>query len=70
MSWALSAHAHYITPRDFWIYGVVRPLEDEILQSRGLSHFIEIGAVKYHDSNAYMGVYGKGFHGLASFDKQ
>ena len=68
MSWALSAH--YITPRDFWIHGVVRPLEDEILQSRGLSHFIEIGAVKYHDSNAYMGVYGKGFHGLARFDEQ
>ncbi|GEM_PF-4303205 len=54
----------------FWVYGAVKPLEDQSLTSKGLSHFIEIGALTYHDSNAFMGVYGKGFGAVARFDEQ
>ena len=54
----------------FWVYGVVKSLEDQSLISKGVSHFIEIGALTYHDSNAFMGVYGKGFGKVARFNEQ
>jgi hypothetical protein len=54
----------------YTIYGILRELEDYALLSRGLTHFIEIGAVSFLDHGYMWGEFGKGFSGLASFHEQ
>ncbi len=54
----------------FGIYGIVRETEDEVLLSKGVSHFIEIGAVSYQGYEHMWGEFGRGFNGLASFHEK
>ncbi len=54
------------------IYGILRELkpDDEILFSKGASHFIDVGAVNYHGHEHWWGVSGKGFRKMASFHEE
>lgn len=54
----------------FYIYGILKPLEDKTLLSKGLTHFIDIGAVTYHGHEHMWGEFGKGFNALASFHEE
>lgn len=56
--------------RNYSVYGMLKELEDEALISKGLTHFIEIGAVSFLDSGYMWGEFGKGFNGLASFHEE
>ncbi len=57
-------------PRNFGIFGNVRLLEDKVLRAKGVTHFVDIGAVTYHDSNYMNGVYGRGVSAVASYDQE
>ncbi|MBS3078828.1 hypothetical protein J4218_01780 [Candidatus Pacearchaeota archaeon] len=52
------------------LYGIVKPLEDKALLSKGLTHFIDINAVSFHDTQHMWGEFGRGFSGLASFHEK
>ena len=54
----------------YYIYGILRCLEDETLISKGLTHSIEIGAISFHGHEHMWGEFGKGFSELASFDAE
>jgi len=54
----------------FWIYGILKSTDDENLLSKGVNHFIEIGAINYHGGHHMWGVFGKDFEELASFHEQ
>lgn len=53
----------------YYFYGIVKP-SPENLTSRGASHFVDIGAVSFHDTQHMWGEFGKGFNGLASFHEE
>jgi hypothetical protein len=61
---------HPACPSYFKIFGIVKPVEDRLRLPKEITHFVQIGAIDYHDSNALMGVSGKGFHGAAYFTEQ
>ncbi len=52
------------------VYGIVKPLDNKSLQSKGLTHFIEIGAIHFSGYEHMWGEFGKGFQGLASFHEE
>ena len=54
----------------FYISGILKPLEDRALTSRGLTHFIDIREVSYHAHEHVWGESGIGFSGTASFHEQ
>ncbi len=56
--------------QSYYIYGILRSLEDEALIHKGLTHFIEVGAISFHGHEHMWGEFGKGFSGLASFDAE
>lgn len=53
----------------FGIYGIIKDLKDETLLSKGVSHFIEVGAVHYRGWNDTWGEFGRGFSELGRFDE-
>jgi len=59
-----------ILPEGHLMYGIVKPLSDESLIRRGVTHFVDIRAISCHDSNHWWGVYGKRFSKLACFDQE
>ena len=67
-----SAQSHcerYFSGR-FFLYGIVKSIVDKNLLSKGVNHFIEVGAVSYHGYEHMWGEFGKGFDGLASFHEE
>jgi len=54
----------------FSIYGILRELSNEVLLSKGLLHYVEIGAVSFHGHEHMWGEFGVGFKGLASFHEE
>lgn len=58
------------SPQRFWAHGIIKPLEEDDLISKGISHYLDIREVHYHDSGHMWGEFGNGFSGLASFDAE
>jgi hypothetical protein len=54
----------------YYVYGIVKPLDNKNLQSKGLTHFIEIGVIHFSGYEHMWGEFGKGFSGLASFHEE
>ena len=54
----------------FYVRGIIKPSEDEILISKRANHYIEIGAVSFFGGRHMWGEFGKGFSGLASFHEE
>jgi hypothetical protein len=54
----------------FSLYGILKPLEDKVLLSKGLSHFLDIRHVYYHSHEHWWGESGVGFSNTASFHEQ
>lgn len=54
----------------FWARGILKPMEDPALVSKGVNHFMDIREVSYHGMNEMWGEYGIGFSGLDRFDEQ
>lgn len=51
---------------DFKVYGVMKPVDESLGLPKGVSHFIQIGALSYNHLHNWMsGVFGKGFCGEA-----
>lgn len=57
----------YRTSETYHFYGILKPLENQTLLSKGLSHFVDIRAVSYHAHEHLWGEFGIGFSELASF---
>jgi len=72
-TWGVFGNAISCCPKylgNFSILGLVKPLEDEFLLSKGATHFIEIGAVSYSGHEHLWGEFGRGFSKLESFDRE
>ncbi len=54
----------------FSFKGIVRESTNVVLVSKGVRHYLEIGAVHFSDWNHMWGEFGRGFSGLASFDAE
>ena len=69
---AIGRYQHYchMIPGSFMLYGLVRPLEDEPLNEKGVTDFIDIKSASYLGSGHLWGEFGKGFSELACFDRE
>ncbi|MEN9626342.1 MAG: hypothetical protein RL557_670 [archaeon] len=63
-------YSHRLSPKEFEIYGIVKPLTDSSLNSQGINHYIDVRAAVYHDSYSLWGVFGKGLNALERWDEQ
>lgn len=54
----------------FWIYGILKTVNDNPELSKKVTHFLDIRAVEYHAYEHMWGVFGKGFNGSASFHEE
>lgn len=52
------------------VSGILKPLENEVLLAKQLTHFLDIREVSFHASDHWWGEFGIGFLGLASFDEE
>ena len=58
------------SPSLFRARGILKPMQDQGFLSKGVSHFMDIREVGYHDHNYMWGEFGIGFNGLANFDEE
>ena len=60
------------SPERFWAYGILKPMEDQTLCSKGMCYFVDIREVHYkgHSYDHMWGEFGVGFFGLASFHEE
>lgn len=54
----------------FRAYGIIKPMEDKSLLSKGVNYFMDIMEVNYSNSEHMWGEFGIGFSGLKSFDEE
>ncbi len=63
-------HEGHRISEQFHLYGILKPIQDQRLFSKGLTHSVDIRAVRYSAHSHMWGEVGVGFAGVASFHEQ